>query len=136
MFFKRQLIGMFLLFYGVSLSSNAQQELIGESSLLVQPNKCVALNQGRDCFAKIMVSWRQSTENDYCLFVKVVERPPLLIKCWDSVNQAQWEYEFQSAMDGHFILMEKSSDKVLASATIQVSWLYKANTRKRRWRLF
>lgn len=136
MSFNQQLKWILLLYFGVSFQLIAQQNLPVSANLQVQPNKCVALNQGRECFTQIMIRWEFKEKSDYCLFLKGLEELPRPIKCWQGLNQGQWQYEFQSAKDAQFILMEKNSNTVLASASVQVSWLYKASTRKRRWRLF
>ncbi len=109
---------------------------MSSAQLLVQPNKCVALNQGRECFAELTIRWQQNETSDYCLFIQEFNAYPRLLRCWHDVNQAVWQYEFQSTNDSQFLLMKKMPQTVLASAKVQVSWLYKASIRKRRWRLF
>lgn len=136
MFFNQQLKWILLLCLGVSFQSVAQQSSMQVAKLHVQPNKCVALNQGRDCFTQVLIRWKLEEKLDYCVFLKQSEEAPRVIKCWQGLNQGQWKYEFQSAKDSQFLLMEKTGDTVLASAAVQVSWLYKASARKRRWRLF
>jgi hypothetical protein len=136
MFFEQRLKWILLLLVGFSAQSYAQQNSGLSQALQVQPNKCVALNQGRDCFTNIMIRWQLKEKRDYCLFLQVLQEPPRLMKCWQGLNQGQWQHEFQSAKGAEFLLMEKTGNTVLASASMQVSWLYKASARKRRWRLF
>ncbi|MFT6779526.1 MAG: hypothetical protein ACJAV1_003469 [Paraglaciecola sp.] len=114
----------------------AQSNKVIQLGLHAQPNKCVALNQGRECFAKMLVNWRLEQINDYCLSIKYLNRQVVTIKCWQQSIMGQLEYEFQSSSDAQLLLTRSSDNKMLASATIQVSWLYKVGARKRRWRLF
>lgn len=136
MFFEHRLKWILLLLVGFSAQSYAQQNAGQSEVLQVQPNKCVALNQGRDCFTNVTIRWQLHEKLDYCLFLQSLDEAPRLIKCWQGLNQGQWQHEFQSDKNAQFILMEKTGSTVLASASVQVSWLYKANARKRRWRLF
>lgn len=137
MFFDQQLKWTLLLcLFLCSFSAVAQSEKVIQLGLNAQPNKCVALNQGRECFAKMLINWRLEQTNNYCLSIKYLNRQVETIKCWQQNSMGQLEYEFQSSSDAQLFLTRSTDNKMLASATIQVSWLYKATTRKRRWRLF
>lgn len=136
MFFEQQLKWSFLLFFGVVLQSIAQPNEIEASQLKVQPNKCVALNQGRECFMQVIINWRQQRKGHYCLFLIKEDEQANLIKCWTNAQQGQYEFEFASTTNIQFLLADSNGQQNFASSLVEVSWLYKSNSRKRRWRLF
>ena len=132
-----------LLFSGWAKSTFAQQQSdIGEiqSELIAQPNKCVAINQGRACFAKVNVSWTLDRPANIWLVDSLKSRP---LFCWQNVLSGRYLYNMEADKDVQLrlVVVEKAakqalSDMAIAQTTIKVSWLYKTNSRKRRWRLF
>lgn len=123
----------------VSMSTQAQQATESDVEMIAQPNKCVALTQGRRCYAQVSISWTSNSENDVCL---VDLDKQLELYCWRSKTQGRYLYEMASSTDINLALVRKtdailsSQNPQLASTTLKVSWLYEGNTRKRRWRLF
>lgn len=140
MFFRRQFqwILLFGLWFSVftPFGAFAQTKNTVQFGLQAQPNKCVALNQGRECFAKMMINWRMENTSDYCLVIKYFDGKRDELKCWQQKRFGQMAYEFQSVGDAQFLLTRSVDNKTVASTDIQISWLYKASARKRRWRLF
>lgn len=137
MFFEQQVKWTLVLCLSLfTFQAVAQSNSAIPLGLNAQPNKCVALNQGRECFANVLINWRLKQANDYCLRVKHDDGKLSELKCWQQTNSGQLSYAFQSAKGLQFILTRRTSDKPIASASIQVSWLYQSSTRKRRWRLF
>jgi hypothetical protein len=126
------LLCLFLSTFQTAAQSKNELQL----GLHAQPNKCVALNQGRECFAKVLINWRLANANNYCLLIKDVDGQQTELKCWQQTSSGQLSYEFQSARGLQFLLTRSSDNETVASASIQVSWLYQASARKRRWRLF
>lgn len=122
--------------YLLSQSAMAQTESAVVDFLTPQPNKCVALTQGRQCFTKVTLRWRMKSAGDYCLLLETAagDNPPL--QCWLSAKQGEFLYDMQADEDIIFVLRQKNQNKALIRSVVQVSWLYKSNSRKRRWRLF
>jgi hypothetical protein len=105
----------------------------GSANSVVMPEDCVTLREGRDCFATITINWSVSGNSDYCLRRQY---DGFLIGCWENTSQAELIYEFQSESQQVLQLISKKSQVVLASATINVSWVHKSKRRKLRRRLF
>lgn len=103
------------------------------SGLFVSPNKCVALNKGRECYAKANIVWRTKTPGFYCITIDADSAP---LKCWRDVRQGKVVYEMSSKQDVTIVLHAKEGDKHIAKTVIEISWLYAGDNRKRRWRLF
>jgi hypothetical protein len=137
MFFDQHLkwILLLCLFFSASQTS-AQSKTEIQFGLNAQPNKCVALNQGRECFANILINWRLENADNYCLMIRQLDEKLTELKCWQQTSSGQLSYEFQSVRGLQFLLTRSSDNETVASASIQVSWLYQASARKRRWRLF
>ncbi|GLR70992.1 hypothetical protein GCM10007852_19000 [Agaribacter marinus] len=146
MFFKRRWLHLnkfftcLMLFAGnfVASTALAQGNVALEPSTIldVKPNKCVALNEGRSCFASVNISWRLKAEQSYCLVaVNSVDEADEL-GCWrqSKVGNINLDLELTRSVDLKLVTLD--GKKVLASSVFQVSWLYESSPRKRRWRLF
>ena len=137
MFFDQPLKWILLLCLSLySFSITAQSKKLIQLGLHAQPNKCVALNQGRECFANILIKWQLENVNDYCLLVKHTDGKLTELKCWQQTSRGQFSYEFQSTRGLQLLLNRSTDNQTVDTESIQVSWLYQANARKRRWRLF
>ena len=97
------------------------------------PSKCVALNQGRTCYADVKVTVNAPETGSYCLRESVAKK---ILQCWAQVNQFQYELDFSSAESVSYELISKRTRDTLAVTTIEVNWVHKVKTKKRRWRLF
>lgn len=109
-----------------------------DMEMIVQPNKCVALTQGRRCYAQVNITWQAKQLSSVCL-IEIGSLKKL--NCWVEQFQGQYTYEMESAEDITLSLVPTSAipserETVLVSTTIEVSWLYEGSARKRRWRLF
>lgn len=125
-FFITFLMGTYLL----GLKAYAQTNGIG---VFVSPNTCVALNKGRTCYAKTIINWRSETAGSFCITINASDTP---IKCWVDVRKGEFTYEMLSKDKVVIKLHSDTDELVVAKATIEVSWLYAGDNRKRRWRLF
>lgn len=120
--------------------ANAEESKISSSKIAfsVQPQQCVTLRQGRDCYATISIRWQKSTEQALCLYqikTKQSDTQKQLI-CWPKANKGQTSIAFESS-DNLTYQLRTLKDKVLiAEAEIVVSWVHKNTTTRRRWRLF
>ncbi len=104
----------------------------------VQPQQCVTLRQGRDCFATVTIQWQKQTEQALCLYhvnKKQDQRKKQLV-CWPKSKEGHTNIEFESNDNLTYQLRTLKGDHLLAEAEIVVSWLHKATTTRRRWRLF
>jgi len=104
----------------------------------VQPQQCVTLRQGRDCFTTVKIQWQKQTEQALCLYQvtnKQAKNKEQLM-CWSKSNKGQTSVEFESNDNLTYQLRTLKDDHLLAETEIVVSWLHKNTTRSRRWRLF
>ncbi|WP_340679006.1 DUF3019 domain-containing protein [Paraglaciecola sp.] len=136
MFFKRKGIATALIIAFNFLTTASAQQHDGLVSLAAQPNKCVALTQGRECFATVKFVWQVKQAGNYCLTVVANNQLSQRIECWSNTTGAVYRYNLRTAEDLTFILVNAEDNLPLADTTIQVSWVYKSALRKRRWRLF
>ncbi|TQV87912.1 DUF3019 domain-containing protein [Aliikangiella coralliicola] len=134
MSFKRliPLLGI-LLNVGWLQSADAQVKNSLNFRLGLTPNKCVALRKGRECFATVEVKWQVPDVGNYCLRR---QSDKLQITCWRGQAQGEFLYVFRSHDKEVLNLVSENSGETLASATINVSWVYKSKRRKGRWRMF
>lgn len=118
---------------GTALAQVAPSEQL---ALVSQPTKCVALTQGRECFAKIVLTWKTRNEGDYCVVREMQDSRRIPLQCWDSKSSGKFVFDMQATQDVVILLLEKNAKEAIGRSEIQVSWLYQSNSRKRRWRLF
>ncbi|TQF68126.1 DUF3019 domain-containing protein [Pseudoalteromonas luteoviolacea] len=97
----------------------------------LQPDQCVALEQGQSCFIDIKVKWQTKTKGDYCLFVDEVKT-----QCWQAAKIGLWENELEMKTDVAFSLKD-SKHQMIYSGKVQYAWIYKKRKNKAvRWRMF
>lgn len=120
----------------------AEQPRTKEKAILeVKPSMCVALNQGRNCYAQVTLQWSTLEAKSVCIVKKEVSPPdkPLqqntTLKCWETSKGSLYSFEFEAnkSVTYQLISMDK---KPLAETTVEVSWVHEKSPRKRRWRLF
>jgi len=120
-----------LLSYLVTKNSVAQQPQL-DVLFQVKPVMCVALNQGRTCFAQITIQWSAAINDNFCIVQKQSKQE---IKCWKNSKGSSISFEFESNESLTYQLVN-TKDESLAETTVDVSWVHKKSPRKRRWRLF
>lgn len=132
MYFRIAVIGILMLCLLISKHASANQPL-AKFELSALPNKCVALREGRTCFAKIALRFSVLKPGKYCikqhgedivLYCEVIERYGL------------FNVDFQSKTTMAYTLIEQSTQLELASAIIDVAWVHHKTSKKRRWRIF
>jgi hypothetical protein len=102
--------------------------------LQLKPSRCVALHQGQVCYQKILLTWSANQLGNYCLYQEHNELP---IYCWKNVMGGQYQYDFASDTSAQLLLLNLQTKTVVATAALEVAWVYKANTRRKtHWRLF
>ena len=126
----------FIIAFGLSASLHAQEQQSVDSkanALVALPDTCVALREGRSCYADVDISWQQQSIGNYCLRN---EQSKHIIQCWLMQQKGLFRYEFDSAETIGFELINSDNGKVVATTEIQLQWVYKNRQKKRRWRLF
>jgi Protein of unknown function (DUF3019) len=119
-------------FCSLSLWAGAQEPLKPE--FLITPTRCIALHQGQICYQKFNIIWRTSNYSDYCLYQKGNEQA---IYCWQAANQGSLGYDFAHNSTQTLQLINIKEKILVSESTIEVAWVYKANTRRKtHWRLF
>ncbi len=97
-----------------------------------QPTMCVALTQGRTCYANVTIEWNTVKEGDFCILQKASNKQ---LKCWQQTQGKIFSFEFESNKSITYQLI-KDNNELVAETTINVTWVHKKSPRKRRWRLF
>lgn len=95
----------------------------------VSPTKCVTMEQGRRCYADIVVTWKSSQPLDACLILDQQR-----LHCWAQQRSAQLEFEFVGSQNATLALQQ--GPEILARQEIQVSWVHSDTRRRSYWRLF
>ncbi len=123
-----------------SFSTSAQQTQLNEKKPLVaevdfsaKPASCVALHQGRKCYALVSLNWQVREIGDFCIYEKATNK---VLQCWKNSQGNTMKVEFESSGKIEYQLVAIDSNIVIAETAIDVSWVHKASPRKRRWRLF
>ena len=136
--------GIALLFYCICsffislVQAEEKTTLSTKVAFSVQPQQCVTLREGRDCFATITVQWQKTTEQALCLYqinTKKVNSQKQLI-CWPKSNKGQASIAFESSDNLTYQLRSLKEEQLVAETEIVVSWVHKKTTTRRRWRLF
>lgn len=136
--------GIALLFYVplitfIPLSTAVEKLALSDKiDFRVQPQQCVTLRQGRDCFATIKVQWQKTSTQSLCLYQinkKQINNKQQL-KCWTKSQQGHINIEFESSDTLIYQLRTQQGDHLVAQTEVVVSWLHKNTTRRRHWRLF
>ncbi|CCQ12537.1 hypothetical protein PALB_34760 [Pseudoalteromonas luteoviolacea B = ATCC 29581] len=117
----------------IASENNNEQRNKERKPLEVTPSKCVALNEGRTCFADVTFTMSLPDEQEYCLREKDQALP---IGCWKDVSTVNYLYSFARKTSATFELISRKDAKVIGEGTIDVNWVHKIRTKKRRWRLF
>ena len=129
LFKKLTLVVTVILLLSWSYGSNAQ-----ESSLTIQPNQCISVHQGEQCFVDISLNWQTETLGDYCLYSSQQPQPLL---CWQNSLSGQFAKEIKANENVDFYLKMQGSDNILAQQSLKMAWVYKKSIRARAsWRLF
>ncbi|AUJ69292.1 MULTISPECIES: DUF3019 domain-containing protein [Pseudoalteromonas] len=129
-----KLITWTVLFWSISLSQQLRAAETNPVGILhAVPSKCVALNQGRTCYADVKVTVNAPSEGDYCIRESLSKK---ILQCWAKADTFKYELDFSSDESLSYELISKQSRDVLAVTTIEVNWVHKVKTKKRRWRLF
>ncbi len=102
--------------------------------LSASPSKCIALREGRNCYTQVSLDWQVKKSRDYCLYIASNRQVPL--KCWQDNERGQLIFDFESNKGITFILVEQQSQEIIADAKVEMGWVHKRISRKRRWRLF
>lgn len=101
--------------------------------LSAKPANCVALHQGRTCYATVAIQWQTPTIGNFCLYQKTTKT---LMQCWKNSQGEQIQFEFESDIKREYQLVAEKTKSIIAETAVNVSWVHKATPRKRRWRLF
>jgi hypothetical protein len=130
----------FLLLFGASIFVviapvvRAENTLVESAQLQLKPNRCVALHQGQVCYQTVQIFWNTQHSGNYCLYRQGDTAP---VYCWQSAASGQHQYEFASDGSVQLQLINTQTKTLVATATLDVAWVYKANTRRKtHWRLF
>ncbi|MEM5549715.1 DUF3019 domain-containing protein [Pseudoalteromonas sp. NEC-BIFX-2020_002] len=104
-----------------------------DNSLVALPDTCVALREGRKCYADVELNWQHSTLGNYCLRDATSKH---IMQCWLRQSNGKFNYAFDSIESISFELINSDTGKIIASAQVQLQWVYQNRQKKRRWRLF
>ncbi|PUA28558.1 MAG: hypothetical protein B0W54_19170 [Cellvibrio sp. 79] len=103
------------------------------ASLLLTPARCVALHQGQICYQRVQISWSSSAVGNYCVYMEEQAQP---LHCWQEQTQGTLVFEFASD-SSRLLQLKNAQQNIVAEASMEVAWVYKANTRRKtHWRLF
>lgn len=130
-------------FFMSSVHADEKTPVSTQVDFSVQPQQCVTLREGRDCFTTITVQWQKNIEQALCLYqvntkqvnTQHVNTQKQLI-CWPKSNKGQTSIAFESSDNLTYQLRSLSDKQLVAEAEIVVSWVHKKTTTRRRWRLF
>ncbi|WP_394192090.1 DUF3019 domain-containing protein [Pseudoalteromonas atlantica] len=114
-----------------SLVVSAEQ--IEQSDFVAIPDTCVALREGRNCYADIEINWQRPEIGNYCLRDATSKH---IMQCWLRQKSGQFHYAFDSVETIAFELINSDSGKIIAKTHVQLQWVYQNRQKKRRWRLF
>jgi len=126
----RKVVKFFLIILSISMMGElyAQNDKIAEYGLTLSPEKCLLLNQAKECAIVVKVGWKTKINGDYCLYNNLSD---LSITCWENNQQAEKEFLLSFSKDLQFELRHKKNNQVVFTATLK---LYKKTSNLRRKR--
>ena len=119
-----------LLFFPTALYAETDDEL---DTLIAVPDTCVALREGRDCYADVVLTWSQPIIGNYCLRDATSK---YIMQCWLKQQKGAFNYAFDSQQSISFELFDSNTSKIISTAEVKLQWVYQNRQKKRRWRLF
>lgn len=131
--YSRSVAYLYLFAVLLSFDTFAEVTLDSAEHFVVTPNKCIALREGRPCYAVVSVNWKKTNISNYCL--RNSENKQIL-QCWTSQNAGVYQYEFNSEKSQKFELVNTKTGHTSGQAGIKVHWVYTNKQKKRRWRIF
>lgn len=130
MFFRLMILSLI----AVSAKTTAQTETTQIADpFTALPDTCVALREGRNCYADIELNWQLNQVGNYCIRHSESKH---IMQCWLKQSTGSMLYQFNNATSESFELINSDNGKVIASAQVQLQWVYESRQKKRRWRLF
>jgi len=103
-------------------------------TLEVDPEQCVSIVQGDDCYVDVKITWLSKQASDYCLFTSQQSES---LQCWNNQTQGQLSKEFVSNENITFYLKQLPSKDIVAEEVLEMAWVYKKNGRSHAsWRMF
>ena len=103
------------------------------AQLSAVPDTCVALREGRHCYADVVLSWQQVEVGNYCLRDATSK---YIMQCWLKQRQGSFNYAFDSTQSISFELFDSNTSQVIDVSEVKLQWVYQNRQKKRRWRLF
>lgn len=127
----------FSTFFNIALAQTTIQKqspsVTSKVLFSAKPASCVALHQGRKCYAVVALSWQTLKTGDYCI---VEKENGQLLQCWKNSRSGSMSIEFESSTQVEYQLTAADQKQTIAQTSVNVSWVHKSSPRKRRWRLF
>ncbi len=123
---KRLIIGVFVSLMSVGLLEAE------EAKLTIKPKKCVALKKGQICYQTLRFKFESSARGQFCLFARGQDSP---LTCWNGQTKMEYRYRMASANDVDYHVND-ANGKPVATASVNVAWVYKNSRKRNRWRLF
>ena len=102
-------------------------------ALIALPDTCVALREGRNCYADVTLTWKQPIIGNYCLRDATSK---YIMQCWLKQQSGTFNYAFDSQQSISFELFDSNTSKIISVAEVKLQWVYQNRQKKRRWRLF
>jgi len=102
--------------------SSANSELFS-----VSPERCVTLNAGQPCFARLYFEWQVTEAQKVC--IRGLEKEPL--KCWATQLEGSVTLPLNLPETTVFLLVNEEG-AVLGEAEVSVSWVYRKKSVRRR----
>ena len=124
-----------LLLLSLLSSTVAQANTVAVKPVLkINPEQCVALMQGQECYVTVKLNWKVATRGDYCLYSS---QQAGALQCWTSQNKGDFKHEFMSRTNILITLKQKNSKVILADAEVKMAWVHKKKGKPRMsWRMF
>lgn len=118
----------------LAASASAGGKFTESQNLLLQPETCIALNKGDQCYQEINVVWYSTQVGNYCLHTGNSSLPTY---CWKAADHGSFKLEFKSDTDVEYRLINRDTNQVIRTRKVSVAWVYRSNQKKRSsWRLF
>ncbi|GAA62118.1 signal peptide [Pseudoalteromonas sp. BSi20652] len=107
-----------LLFLHSTFTVKAQEP---PQALIAVPDTCVALREGRNCYADVSLTWEQPAIGNYCLRDATSK---YIMQCWLKQQSGTFNYAFDSQQSISFELFDSNTSKIISIAEVKLQWVY------------
>ncbi|MDP5215100.1 DUF3019 domain-containing protein [Pseudoalteromonas tunicata] len=114
--------------------NQAMAEPLEQATMTLNPEQCIAMQQGQDCYVTVEINWQSAALLDVCLYANHTQQA---LFCWQNAQQGAFKQELKTNQNVDFALRSNNNSTPLATSQLKIAWVHKKKGKPRlSWRLF